>query len=65
MRVPDEMLAAFTEDQLVHLKAVFLNNSGIAACTRPAPSTATSCSAPRPGWRRASPAACPRSGPRT
>jgi thioesterase domain-containing protein len=30
VQVPDEMLAAFTEDQLVHLKAVFLNNSGIA-----------------------------------
>ncbi|MEU3412796.1 non-ribosomal peptide synthase/polyketide synthase [Streptomyces sp. NPDC006658] len=30
VQVPDEMLAAFTEDQLVRLKAVFLNNSDIA-----------------------------------
>ncbi|GAA2221836.1 non-ribosomal peptide synthase/polyketide synthase [Streptomyces nogalater] len=35
VRVPDEMLAAFTEDQLVHLKAVFLNNSGIAGLHTP------------------------------
>ncbi|WP_030737739.1 non-ribosomal peptide synthetase [Streptomyces sp. NRRL S-31] len=35
VQVPDDMLAAFTEDQLTHLKAVFLNNSGIAGLHTP------------------------------
>ncbi|MGW5496076.1 non-ribosomal peptide synthase/polyketide synthase [Streptomyces olivaceoviridis] len=35
VQVPDELLAAFTEDQLTHLKAVFLNNSAIAGLHTP------------------------------
>ncbi|MFC9757996.1 non-ribosomal peptide synthase/polyketide synthase [Streptomyces sp. NPDC056921] len=35
VRVPDEMLAAFTGEQLAHLKDVFLNNSRIAGLHTP------------------------------